>query len=215
MASAILQFPYEIPKLPYEWNALEPYIDSRTMEVHHTKHHQTYVDKLNQALAGTDLTKQSLENLLRKVSKHGSAVRNHGGGHYNHSLFWPMLSATAGKKPVSTLAAAINKKFGSLNRFREEFSQAATAHFGSGWAWLCIDKDGNLFVCTTPNQDNPIMDVVDPSCQGTPILGLDVWEHAYYLQYQNRRSAYIEAFWNIVNWEEVNRRFEAAQKKLN
>ena len=215
MASAILQFPYEIPKLPYEWNALEPYIDSRTMEVHHTKHHQTYVDKLNQALEGTDLTKQSLENLLRKVSKHGSAVRNHGGGHYNHSLFWPMLSATAGKKPVSTLAAAINKKFGSLNRFREEFSQAATAHFGSGWAWLCIDKDGNLFVCTTPNQDNPIMDVVDPSCQGTPILGLDVWEHAYYLQYQNRRSAYIEAFWNIVNWEEVNRRFEAAQKKLN
>lgn len=215
MASAILQFPYEIPKLPYEWNALEPYIDSRTMEVHHTKHHQTYVDKLNQALAGTDLTKQSLENLLRKVSKHGSAVRNHGGGHYNHSLFWPMLSATAGKKPVSTLAAAINKKFGSLNRFREEFSQAATAHFGSGWAWLCIDKHGNLFVCTTPNQDNPIMDVVDPSCQGTPILGLDVWEHAYYLQYKNRRSAYIEAFWNIVNWEEVNRRFEAAQKKLN
>ena len=215
MASAILQFPYEIPKLPYEWNALEPYIDSRTMEVHHTKHHQTYVDKLNQALAGTDLTKQSLENLLRKVSKHGSAVRNHGGGHYNHSLFWPMLSATAGKKPVSTLAAAINKKFGSLNRFREEFSQAATAHFGSGWAWLCIDKHGNLFVCTTPNQDNPIMDVVDPSCQGTPILGLDVWEHAYSLQYQNRRSAYIEAFWNIVNWEEVNRRFEAAQKKLN
>lgn len=215
MASAILQFPYEIPKLPYEWNALEPYIDSRTMEVHHTKHHQTYVDKLNQALEGTDLTKQSLENLLRKVSKHGSAVRNHGGGHYNHSLFWPMLSATAGKKPVSTLAAAINKKFGSLNRFREEFSQAATAHFGSGWAWLCIDKHGNLFVCTTPNQDNPIMDVVDPSCQGTPILGLDVWEHAYYLQYQNRRSAYIEAFWNIVNWEEVNRRFEAAQKKLN
>ena len=215
MASAILQFPYEIPKLPYEWNALEPYIDSRTMEVHHTKHHQTYVDKLNQALAGTDLTKQSLENLLRKVSQHGSAVRNHGGGHYNHSLFWPMLSATAGKKPVSTLAAAINKKFGSLNRFREEFSQAATAHFGSGWAWLCIDKHGNLFVCTTPNQDNPIMDVVDPSCQGTPILGLDVWEHAYYLQYQNRRSAYIEAFWNIVNWEEVNRRFEAAQKKLN
>lgn len=215
MASAILQFPYEIPKLPYEWNALEPYIDSRTMEVHHTKHHQTYVDKLNQALAGTDLTKQSLENLLRKVSKHGSAVRNHGGGHYNHSLFWPMLSATAGKKPVSTLAAAINKKFGSLNRFREEFSQAATAHFGSGWAWLCIDKHDNLFVCTTPNQDNPIMDVVDPSCQGTPILGLDVWEHAYYLQYQNRRSAYIEAFWNIVNWEEVNRRFEAAQKKLN
>ena len=215
MASAILQFPYEIPKLPYEWNALEPYIDSRTMEVHHTKHHQTYVDKLNQALAGTDLTKQSLENLLRKVSKHGSAVRNHGGGHYNHSLFWPMLSATAGKKPVSTLAAAINKKFGSLNRFKEEFSQAAAAHFGSGWAWLCIDKHGNLFVCTTPNQDNPIMDVVDPSCQGTPILGLDVWEHAYYLQYQNRRSAYIEAFWNIVNWEEVNRRFEAAQKKLN
>lgn len=215
MASAILQFPYEIPKLPYEWNALEPYIDSRTMEVHHTKHHQTYVDKLNQALAGTDLTKQSLENLLRKVSKHGSAVRNHGGGHYNHSLFWPMLSATAGKKPVSTLAAAINKKFGSLNRFREEFSQAATAHFGSGWAWLCIDKHGNLFVCTTPNQDNPIMDVVDPSCQGTPILGLDVWEHAYYLQYQNRRSAYIEAFWNIVNWEGVNRRFEAVQKKLN
>ena len=215
MASAILQFPYEIPKLPSEWTALEPYIDSRTMEVHHTKHHQTYVDKLNQALAGTDLTKQSLENLLRKVSKHGSAVRNHGGGHYNHSLFWPMLSATAGKKPISTLAAAINKKFGSLNRFKEEFSQAATAHFGSGWAWLCIDKHGNLFVCTTPNQDNPIMDVVDPSCQGTPILGLDVWEHAYYLQYQNRRSAYIEAFWNIVNWEEVNRRFEAAQKKRN
>ena len=215
MASAIPQFLYEIPQLPYEWNALEPYIDSRTMEVHHTKHHQAYVDKLNQALAGTDLANQSLENLLRKVSKHGSAVRNHGGGHYNHSLFWPMLSATAGKKPVSTLAAAINKKFGSLNRFREEFSQAATAHFGSGWAWLCIDKHGNLFVCTTPNQDNPIMDVVDPSCQGTPILGLDVWEHAYYLQYQNRRSAYIEAFWNIVNWEEVNRRFEAAQKKLN
>ena len=206
---------FEIPQLPYEWNALEPYIDARTMETHHTKHHQAYVDKLNQALESTNLATQSLEDLLSKVSEHSLAVRNHGGGHYNHSLFWPMLSATSGKKPVSTLAAAINKQFGSLSRFKEEFSQAAAAHFGSGWAWLCIDKEGDLFVCTTPNQDNPIMDVVDPSCQGTPILGLDVWEHAYYLQYQNRRSAYIEAFWNIVNWEEVNRRFEAAQKKRN
>lgn len=202
---------FTLPQLPYAWDALEPYIDARTMEVHYTKHHQTYIDKLNQAIGGTELATQPIEVLLRAASKHGIAVRNHGGGHYNHSLFWPMLSAQAKKQPVSTLAAAINKKFGSLARLKEEFSQAATAHFGSGWTWLCVDKGGDLFVCTTPNQDNPIMDVVDPNCMGTPILGLDVWEHAYYLQYQNRRPAYIEAFWNIVNWEEASRRFEAAK----
>lgn len=202
---------FTLPQLPYAWDALEPYIDAMTMEVHYTKHHQTYVDKLNQAIEGTELANQSIETLLRAVSKHGTTVRNHGGGHYNHSLFWPMLSTQAGKEPVGELAAAINKKFGSLSRLKEEFSQAATAQFGSGWAWLCVDNSKDLFVCTTPNQDNPIMDVVEPSCMGAPILGLDVWEHAYYLKYQHRRPAYIEAFWNIVNWEEVSRRFEAAK----
>ena len=202
---------FTLPQLPYAWDALEPYIDATTMEVHYTKHHQTYVNKLNQATEGTELATQSIEALLRAASKHGTTIRNHGGGHYNHSLFWPMLSKQAGREPVGELAAAINKKFGSLDWLKREFSQYATAHFGSGWAWLCIDNNKDLFVCTTPNQDNPIMDVVEPSCMGTPILGLDLWEHAYYLKYQHKRPAYTEAFWNIVNWEEVSRRFEAAK----
>lgn len=200
---------FALPKLPYALDALVPYIDAMTMEIHHGKHHQTYVDKLNQAIEGTDLGNWSIEALLKEVSKHGTAVRNNGGGHYNHSLFWPMLSPQGGGEPVGELAAAIDKRFGSFSRFKEEFSQAAAARFGSGWAWLCMDEVGDLFVCSTTNQDNPIMDVVAPRCMGTPVLGLDVWEHAYYLTYQNRRVAYIEAFWHIVNWQEVSGRFQA------
>lgn len=203
---------FELPHLPYAPDALEPHIDAMTMQVHHAKHHQTYVDKLNKAIEGTELETQAIEDLLKNVSKHGTAVRNNGGGHYNHTLFWPMLTPNGGGEPKGELLEAINKKFETFDRFKEEFAQAAATRFGSGWAWLFMDEHGVLFVCSTPNQDNPIMDVVEQGCMGTPILGLDVWEHAYYLKYQNRRPEYIDAFWNIVNWEEVSRRFQAAKR---
>lgn len=204
--------PFELPPLPYAPEALEPYIDGMTMQVHHSKHHQTYLDKLKQAIEGTDLEKRSIEDILRHVSKHTPSVRNNGGGYYNHSLFWPMLSPNGGGEPtIEPLLEAIQNDFGSFEQFKEEFSQAASNRFGSGWAWLCVNSQGNLFVCSTPNQDNPIMDIVDEECKGTPILGLDVWEHAYYLKYQNRRVEYIKAFWNIVHWQEVYRLFQAAK----
>jgi Fe-Mn family superoxide dismutase len=203
---------FELPKLPYAPNALEPHIDELTMQVHHSKHHQAYLDNFNKAIEGSMLEKQSLEDILKNVSKYSTAVRNHGGGYYNHKLFWPMLSPNGGGEPArADFLELIKGKFGSFEQFKEMFAQAALNQFGSGWAWLCVNTQGELFICTTPNQDNPLMDVVDASCQGTPILGIDIWEHAYYLKYQNRRAEYIEAFWNVVNWEEVYRLLQAAK----
>jgi Fe-Mn family superoxide dismutase len=199
---------FELPSLPYALNALEPHIDARTMEIHHGKHHNAYVTNLNAAIAGTELEGKSLEELM-KVAGSNAAVRNNGGGHWNHSLFWEILSPTGGGLPTGALAAAIDAKFGSFDAFKETFNKAGATRFGSGWAWLCVDTKKELCVCSSPNQDNPLMDVSD--CPGTPILGLDVWEHAYYLHYQNRRPDYIAAFWNLVNWEEVSKRYAAAK----
>lgn len=198
---------FELPKLPYDYTALEPHIDARTMEIHHSKHHNAYVTNLNNALAGTDGENLSIEDICKNISKYPAAVRNNGGGHYNHSLFWTILSGTP-STPSEKLAAAIDADLGGMEKFKEEFNKAATTRFGSGWAWLCVEN-GKLKICSTPNQDNPLMDIVT-DCNGTPVLGLDVWEHAYYLNYQNRRPDYCAAFWNIVNWAEVSRRFEAA-----
>ncbi|GAB2621418.1 superoxide dismutase [Belliella aquatica] len=199
---------FELPKLPYDFNALEPHIDAKTMEIHHGKHHNAYVTNLNNAIAGTDLEGKSLEELM-KVAGSNAAVRNNGGGHFNHSLFWTILAPNGGGQPSGDLASAIDAKFGSFDAFKEEFNKAAATRFGSGWAWLCVDEKKELCVCSSPNQDNPLMDVAE--CPGTPILGLDVWEHAYYLNYQNRRPDYVGAFWNLVNWDEVSKRFAAAK----
>jgi Fe-Mn family superoxide dismutase len=199
---------FQLPSLPYALEALEPHIDARTMEIHHGKHHNAYVTNLNAAIAGTDLEGKSLEELM-KVAGSNTAVRNNGGGHWNHSLFWQILSPTGGGLPTGELAAAIDAKFGSFDAFKETFNKAGATRFGSGWAWLCVDAKKELCVCSSPNQDNPLMDVSE--CPGTPILGLDVWEHAYYLHYQNRRPDYIAAFWNLVNWEEVSKRYAAAK----
>ncbi|MAT57855.1 MAG: superoxide dismutase [Ignavibacteriae bacterium] len=198
---------FELPQLPYDFNALEPHIDARTMEIHHGKHHAGYVAKLNAAVEGTDLEGKSLEELMVNASKN-TAVRNNGGGHYNHSLFWSVMGPNKGGNPTGELADAINSAFGSFDKFKEEFANAAANRFGSGWAWLVV-VDGKLVVSSTPNQDNPLMDVAE--VKGTPIFGLDVWEHAYYLNYQNRRPDYISAFWNVVNWDEVAKRFEEAK----
>ncbi|MFM2251566.1 MAG: hypothetical protein RLZZ358_2496 [Bacteroidota bacterium] len=199
---------FQLPALPYALDALEPHIDARTMEIHHGKHHNAYVTNLNAAIAGTDLEGKSLEELM-KVAGSNTAVRNNGGGHWNHSLFWETISPNGGGLPTGELAAAIDAKFGSFDAFKETFNKAATTRFGSGWAWLCIDTKKEICVCSSPNQDNPLMDVSD--CPGTPILGLDVWEHAYYLHYQNRRPDYIAAFWNVVNWDAVSKRYAAAK----
>jgi Fe-Mn family superoxide dismutase len=199
---------FELPKLPYAYNALEPHIDARTMEIHHTKHHQAYVNNLNAAIAGTDLEKLSIEEILKNTSKHAAAVRNNGGGHYNHTLFWEIMSPNGGGEPKGELAQAINNTFGSFAAFKEEFAKAGATRFGSGWAWLLV-HDGKLVVTSTPNQDVSIMDIAE--VKGTPILGMDVWEHAYYLNYQNRRPDYISAFWNVINWDEVSRRYLAAK----
>lgn len=199
--------PFTLPALPYAYNALEPHIDARTMEIHHSKHHNAYVTNLNAAIAGTALENQSLEDLLKNISSAPAAVRNNGGGHWNHDFFWKIMSPTGGGLPTGELAAAIDRDFGGFEKFKEEFTKAATTRFGSGWAWLCVLPGKKLAVCSTPNQDNPLMDVSE--CKGTPILGLDVWEHAYYLNYQNRRPDYIGAFFNVINWDEVSRRFAA------
>jgi Fe-Mn family superoxide dismutase len=199
---------FELPTLPYALDALEPHIDARTMEIHHGKHHNAYVTNLNAAIAGTDLEGKSLEELM-KVAGSSAAVRNNGGGHWNHSLFWQILSPTGGGLPTGALAAAIDAKFGSFDAFKETFNKAGATRFGSGWAWLCVDNKKELCVCSSPNQDNPLMDVSENP--GTPLMGLDVWEHAYYLHYQNRRPDYIAAFWNLVNWEEVSKRYAAAK----
>jgi Fe-Mn family superoxide dismutase len=199
---------FELPKLNYAYNALEPHIDARTMEIHHTKHHQAYVTNLNNAIAGTELEKMPLEEILKNVSKHSMAVRNNGGGHWNHTMFWEIMKPNGGGEPTGDLAAAINAAFGSFANFKDEFNKAAATRFGSGWAWLIV-HDGKLVVSSTPNQDNPLMDIAE--VKGMPILGLDVWEHAYYLHYQNRRPDYIAAFWNVINWAEAEKRFKAAK----
>ncbi len=196
---------YTLPDLPYAYDALEPYIDAQTMKLHHTKHHQAYLDKFVAAIENTDLASKRIEEIFQEVSKHSAAVRNNGGGFYNHELFWRTMTPNGKKAPSGALADAISKSFGSFDAFKKEFSNAAATRFGSGWAWLVKKGDGNLVVSSTPNQDNPLMDVAE--VKGQPLLGLDVWEHAYYLKYQNRRPEYIEAFWNIVNWDEVLRMY--------
>ena len=197
---------FELPALPYAHDALEPHIDQQTMEIHHGKHHNGYTTKLNAAIEGTDLAGKSIEDILANCADNG-AVRNNGGGYYNHNLFWEVMSPNGGGTPSGDLAAAIDSAFGSFDAFKEAFSNAAATRFGSGWAWLCV-VDGKLEVCSTANQDNPLMGI---GCGGTPILGLDVWEHAYYLNYQNRRPDYINAFFNVVNWDKVAKNFAAAK----
>jgi Fe-Mn family superoxide dismutase len=197
---------FTLPKLNYALEALQPNIDRRTMEIHHGKHHQGYTNNLNGAIEGTDLEGKSIESILEKLDMDNKAVRNNGGGFYNHSLFWEILSPNGGGVPNGELGAAIDNAFGSFEAFKEQFSAAAKTQFGSGWAWLCVHKGGKVEVCSTPNQDNPLMQGV--GCGGTPILGLDVWEHAYYLNYQNRRPDYVEAFFNIINWDEVSLRYK-------
>ena len=196
---------FTLPQLPYAFNALEPHIDARTMEIHHGKHHQAYVTNLNNAIAGTDADKMSIEDICKNISKYPAPVRNNGGGHYNHSMFWTLMKQNGSGNPSGELAEAIKSTFGSIDEFKTKFNTAATTRFGSGWAWLIKNSSGKLEIGSTPNQDNPLMDVAE--LKGTPILGLDVWEHAYYLNYQNRRPDYCTAWWNVVNWDEAAKRF--------
>jgi len=194
---------FELPKLAYSYDALEPHIDARTMEIHHSKHHNAYTTNLNNAIQGTDLEGKTIENILINLDMQNKAVRNNGGGYYNHCLYWSIISPNGGNEPTGELKTAIENSFGSFHEFKEQFSKAAATQFGSGWAWLCVDKKRKLSICATANQDNPLMPNI--GCDGTPILTIDVWEHAYYLNYQNRRPDYIEAFFNVINWEEVLR----------
>ena len=202
---------FELPALPYAHNALEPHIDAKTMEIHHGKHHQAYVNNLNNAVKGNSAEGVSLNELVHNISKYSPAIRNNGGGHWNHSFFWGIMGPNAGGQPTGALMDAIVSSFGSFDAMKEQFNSAATTRFGSGWAWLIV-HDHKLAITSTPNQDNPLMDIAE--VKGTPILGLDVWEHAYYLHYQNRRPDYIGAFWNVINWSAVNAHFEAATKEL-
>lgn len=197
---------FTLPDLPYDYDALEPHIDGQTMRIHHDKHHAGYTNKLNAAIEGTDLEGSSIEDILAGVNNHSAGVRNNGGGFYNHSLFWNIMSPNGGGEPGGSLGEQINKDFGSFEAFKEKFSNAAATQFGSGWAWLCVHEGGRLEVCSSPNQDNPLMPGV--GCGGFPILGLDVWEHAYYLKYQNQRPAYIEAFFNVINWDHVQKLYD-------
>nr|WP_315209664.1 superoxide dismutase [uncultured Flavobacterium sp.] len=196
---------FELPQLPYAYDALEPYIDARTMEIHHTKHHNAYITNVNAAIAGTDMEGKTIENILINLDMKNMPVRNNGGGFYNHNLYWTVMTPNGGGLPTGDLLAAIEAAFGTFEEFKASFSKAGATQFGSGWAWLCVHKGGKVEVCGTPNQDNPLMPGV--GCGGTPILAMDVWEHAYYLHYQNRRPDYIEAFFNVINWTEVSRRF--------
>ena len=198
---------FTLPELPYGFDALEPNIDARTMEIHHGKHHQGYTNNLNGAIKGTDLEGTTIEAILGNLDMNNGAVRNNGGGFYNHSLFWKVMSPNGGGEPTGEISDAINDSFGSFEAFKDSFSAAAKTRFGSGWAWLCVNKGGKLEVCSTPNQDNPLMP--GAGCTGTPVLGLDVWEHAYYLNYQNRRPDYVNAFFNVINWDEVSSRYAA------
>jgi Fe-Mn family superoxide dismutase len=203
----LISMAFTLPALPYAPEALEPHIDKATMEIHHGKHHQAYVDNLNKAIAGTENENKSIEDLVASASKFSPAVRNNGGGHWNHSFFWESLTPQGQGKPSGKLAASIDAEFGSFDAFKEKFNQAATTRFGSGWAWL-IEQDGKLVITSTPNQDNPLMDVAES--KGTPIIGVDVWEHAYYLKYQNKRADYLAAYWNVVNWDLAGKRYEEA-----
>ncbi|MBC2838069.1 superoxide dismutase [Robiginitalea sp. SC105] len=198
---------FQLPNLPYAYDALEPHIDARTMEIHHTKHHNGYTSKLNAAIEGTGLAGKSIEDILKNLDMNNTAVRNNGGGFFNHSLFWKILSPDGGGKPSGDLGKAIDSAFGSYEKFKDAFSNAAATRFGSGWAWLCVHPGGKVEICSTPNQDVPLMPGV--GCGGYPILGIDVWEHAYYLHYQNRRPEYIEAFFNLINWGEVAKNYAA------
>ncbi len=198
---------FQLPNLPYAYDALEPHIDARTMEIHHTKHHNGYTTKLNAAIEGTDLSGKSIEDILKDLDMGNAAVRNNGGGFYNHVLFWEVMSPNGGGTPDGELGDAINAAFGSFENFKEQFSSAAATRFGSGWAWLCVHPGGKVEICSTPNQDNPLMPGV--ACGGHPILGLDVWEHAYYLHYQNRRPDYIKEFFSVINWAKVAENYAA------
>ena len=198
---------FQLPDLPYNFDALEPHIDSKTMQIHHGKHHAGYTNKLNTAVAGTDLEGKTIEDILKNLDMNNTAVRNNGGGYFNHSLFWEIMGPNCGGKPEGQLAAAIDKDFGSFDEFKSNFSSAAGTRFGSGWAWLCVDLNGGLEVCSTANQDNPLM---PGECGKTPILGLDVWEHAYYLNYQNRRPDYVAAFFSVINWIKVSENYNSA-----
>jgi Fe-Mn family superoxide dismutase len=200
---------FELPQLPYATNALEPNIDAQTMEIHHGRHHKAYVDNLNNAVLGTEAEGKTIEEIIANISKYPAPIRNNGGGHWNHAMFWNWLSPSGGGNPTGAIADAIDKDFGSFDKFKEEFAKAAATRFGSGWAWLIV-QNGKLVVSSTPNQDNPLMDVAE--VKGTPVLGLDVWEHAYYLKYQNKRPDYVAAFWNLVNWTKVNELYAAAKK---
>lgn len=201
---------FTLAPLPYSREALEPIIDATTMEIHHDKHHNTYVTNLNKAIENTDADKMDIENILKNISKYPVTVRNNAGGHYNHTMFWTLLSPKGGGDPTGELADEIKSTFGSIEEFKKKFTEAATSRFGSGWAWLIKNESGTLEICSTPNQDNPLMDIAEK--KGFPILGLDVWEHAYYLKYQNRRPEYIAAWWNIVNWNEASNRFSQVHK---
>ena len=198
---------FQLPDLPYNFDALEPHIDSKTMQIHHGKHHAGYTNKLNTAIAGTDLEEKTIEEILKNLDMNNTAVRNNGGGYFNHSLFWEIMGPNCGGKPEGQLAAAIDRDFGSFEEFKSNFSSAAGTRFGSGWAWLCVDLNGGLEVCSTANQDNPLM---PGECGKTPILGLDVWEHAYYLNYQNRRPDYVAAFFSVINWVKVSENYNSA-----
>lgn len=198
---------FQLPNLPYAYDALEPHIDARTMEIHHTKHHNGYTTKLNAAIEGTDMEGKSIEEILSGLDMSNTAVRNNGGGFFNHCLYWEVMSPDGGGNPDGALASAINDAFGSYEGFKDAFSKAAATRFGSGWAWLCVHKGGKVEICSTPNQDNTLMPNV--GCGGYPILGIDVWEHAYYLHYQNRRPEYIEAFFNVINWKKVSEEYDA------
>ncbi|TVZ26370.1 Fe-Mn family superoxide dismutase [Gillisia sp. Hel_I_86] len=202
---------FELPKLNYAFDALEPHIDAKTMEIHHDKHHAGYTSKLNDAIEGTDNEGKTIENILKNLDMSNKAVRNNGGGYYNHNLYWEIMSPDGGGKPDGELAKAIDAAFGSFDAFKDEFSKAGATQFGSGWAWLCVHKGGKVEVCSTPNQDNPLMP--ETGCGGTPILGMDVWEHAYYLKYQNKRPDYINAFFNVINWKEVAARYAQEKEK--
>lgn len=201
---------FKLPDLPYEFDALEPNIDAKTMEIHHDKHHAGYTSKLNDAIAGTDKDGKSIEDILKNVEASDSAVRNNGGGFYNHSLFWKVMSPNGGGEPTGALAEAIKSDLGGLEKLKDDFNKAAATRFGSGWAWVIVGKDGKLHITSSPNQDNPLMSFANK--KGTPILGLDVWEHAYYLKYQNKRPDYISAFWNVVNWAQVAELYSSAKK---
>ncbi len=202
---------FELPKLNYAFDALEPHIDARTMEIHHDKHHAGYTSKLNDAIEGTENEGKTIENILKNLDMSNKAVRNNGGGYYNHNLYWEIMSPDGGGKPEGDLAKAIDSAFGSFDAFKDEFAKAGATRFGSGWAWLCVKQGGALEICSTPNQDNPLMPKV--GCGGTPILGMDVWEHAYYLKYQNKRPDYINAFFEVINWKEVSARFAQEKEK--